>query len=100
MRIMFERTGGLMRQKINLSIDLNDLPSDQGESIRKLLVDTNFFTLSDNPPTPNPDEFQYTITVKTELAEHIIHTSDTTASKELQPLLEELSRSARLHRLL
>jgi len=99
MQITFERSGGVMGLKSNLTINLNDLPPDQAETIRGLLDEANFFTLSENPPTrPNPDGFQYTITVETKTIKHTIHTSDTTAPKELQPLLQELSRRLRLQR--
>jgi hypothetical protein len=96
---MFERTGGIMGRKISLTIDLNDLPSDQAETIRRLLDLANFFTLVESPPDrPTPDGFNYTITVETELVKHTVYTTDTTAPKELRPLLEELSQRTRLQR--
>ena len=99
MRIIFERSGGIMGLKSNLTIDLDELPVDQAETLRRLLDEANFFTLPENPPTrPNPDGFQYTLTVETETAKHTIRTNDTTAPDELRPLLQELSQRARLQR--
>jgi len=99
MKITFERFGGLMGLKSGLTIDLNDLPSDQAETLRGLVDKSNFFTLSENPPTrPVPDGFQYVITVETEIVKHTVHTSDTTAPEDLRPLLQELSQRARSKR--
>ena len=99
MRIIFERTGGFMGLKSSLTIDLDDLPLDQAATLRRLLDEAHFFTLTENPPTrPNPDGFQYTITVESETAKHTIHTNDTSAPEELRPLLQELSKRARSQR--
>lgn len=99
MRIIFERSGGIMGLKSGLTIDLDDLPNDQAETLRRLLDEANFFALAENPPTrPVPDAFQYTLTVETGTARHTVHTSDTTAPQELRPLLRELSQLARLKR--
>jgi hypothetical protein len=99
MRIIFERSGGIMGLKSSLTIKLDDLPLDQAETLRRLLDEANFFKLSENPPTrPNPDGFQYTVTVETDTAKHTVHTSDTSAPDELRPLLQELSRRARVQR--
>lgn len=99
MRIIFERSGGIMGLKSSLTIDLDDLPLDQAGTLRRLLDEANFFTLSENPPTrPNPDGFQYTLTVETDTAKHTVRISDTSAPDELRPLLQELSQRARSQR--
>ena len=99
MRIIFNRSGGIMGLKTSLTVNLNDLPSDQAETLRKLVEEANFFTLPENPPNrPHPDGFQYTITVETKTVKHTVHTSDTAAPQELQPLLQELSQRARSQR--
>ncbi len=98
-RIIFERSGGIMGLKSSLTIDLDDLPLDQAETLRGFLDEANFFTLAENPPIhPGPDAFQYTLTVETNTIRHTVHTSDTTAPEELRPLLQELSQRARLQR--
>jgi tRNA/tmRNA/rRNA uracil-C5-methylase (TrmA/RlmC/RlmD family) len=99
MRIIFDRSGGFMGLKSSLTVDLDDLPPDQAETLRRLLDESHFFTLIvDSPTRPIADGFQYTITVESGTATHIIHTSDTTAPDELRPLLEELSQRARSQR--
>ena len=96
MRILFERTGGFMGRSISLTIELDDLPLDQAATLRRLVDEAHFVTLTETPPTrPAPDSFQYTITVETEKAKHTIHTSDTSAPEELRSLLQELSQRAR-----
>ena len=99
MRITFDRSGGIMGLKSSLTIDVDELPPNQAETLSRLLDEAHFFTLTENPPTrPNPDGFQYTITVETETSKRTIHTSDTSAPEELRPLLQELSQRARLQR--
>ena len=88
-----------MGLKSSLAVDLADQPLDQAETLRRLLDEAHFFTLTENPASqPTPDGFQYTITVETETNKHTIHTSDTSAPEELRPLLQELSQMARLQR--
>ena len=96
MRIIFNRSGGIMGFNSSLTLNLDELPIDQAETLRLLLDKANFFTLTENPPThPTPDSFHYTITVETDTITHTLHTSDTTAPDELHPLLQELSKRAR-----
>jgi len=88
-----------MGLKSSLTVDLDELPLDQAETLRRLVDEAHFFTLTENPPNPpTPDGFQYTITVEAETATHTIHTSDTSAPEELRPLLQELSQMARSQR--
>jgi hypothetical protein len=99
MRINFERSGGFMGLKFSLTIELDELPQDQAQTLRRLLDEANFFTLPENPLTsPAPDGFQYVIIVETDKITHTVHTSDTTAPDELRPLLQELSQRARSQR--
>jgi hypothetical protein len=99
MRIIFTRSGGLMGLKSNLTLDLDEMPLDQAKTLRRLLDEAHFFTLTENPPTqPVPDGFQYTITVESDTGTRTIRTSDTTAPEELRPLLQELSQRARSQR--
>ena len=99
MQIIFERTGGFMGSKTSLTIDLDELSSDQAQTLRRLLDEANFFTLTENPPTHSvPDGFQYTIIVEDETGRHSVTTTDTTTPEELRPLLQELSQRARSQR--
>jgi hypothetical protein len=94
--ILFERTGGFMGRKVSLTLDLDSLPSDQAETLRGLLDNADFFSLTEDPAHPPvPDAFVYTLTVTTTLVTHTIRTSDTAMSESLRPLVEELARRAR-----
>lgn len=100
MRITFERTGGFMGRKVSLTLELDELPSDQAETLRRHLDEANFFTIEETPPTPSSvrDEFFYLITVETKNVKHTVHTTDASIPASLHPLIDELSQLARRQR--
>jgi hypothetical protein len=103
MRITFERTGGFMGRKVSLTLELDELPSDQAETLHRYLDEANFFTIEGTPSSPGPtrfarDEFHYLITVETRDTKHTVRTTDATMPASLRPLIEELSRLTRLQR--
>lgn len=96
MQIIFERSGGFMGRNVELNLDLADLPPDQAETLKRLVEESDFFSLTDSQPTvPVPDGFTYTITVVTTTVRHTISTADTSIPESLSPLLDELSMRAR-----
>ena len=99
MQIVFERTGGFMGRKVSLSLNLDELPADQSETLRRLVDESDFFDLKVLQKKTSPlDEFHYTITVTTKTIQHTIRTSDSTMPESLSPLLKELlalSKSSR-----
>ena len=98
-KIFFERTGGFMGRKVSASFDLDDLPDDLAELLDELLDDADFFDLPADLTQPTvPDAFTYNITVSSDEKQHSVRVSDTTAPDELRPLLEELSKQARMQR--
>jgi len=98
-KIYFERTGGFMGRKVSATIDLDDLPDDQAEALGELLGKADFFELPPDLTRPAmPDAFTYNITVSSEERQHSVRVSDATAPDDLRPLLEELSRQARMQR--
>ena len=100
MRITFERTGGFMGRKVSLILELDELPSDQAETLRRHLDEANFFTIEETPPALSPirDKFHYLITVETRDAKHTVCTTDATMPASLHPLIDELSQLARRQR--
>lgn len=95
-KIEFTRTGGFMGRKVNLTIDLDELPPDQAQTINLLIDQADFFNIPENPPRPSvPDSFIYTITVTSDTLQHTVQTSDMTATEKLRPLLTALSARAR-----
>ena len=98
-KIYYERTGGFMGRKVSVTIDLDDLPEDQAELLDDLLDEADFFELPADLTKPSmPDSFTYNITISSEKGQHSVRVSDTTAPDDLRPLLEELSRQARMQR--
>ena len=98
-KIFFERTGGFMGRKVSLTIDLDDLPAEQVDLLDELLDEADFFELpSDLTKSAMPDAFTYNITVSSETRQHSVHVGDATIPDDLRPLLEELSRQARMQR--
>jgi hypothetical protein len=96
-RIKFERTGGFAGIRLATDFDLDDLPDEQANQLRKLLDDMDFDELPEKLMKGNqmPDEFTYSITVETENRQHTVITSDTSAPEKMQPLLELLQRITR-----
>jgi len=98
-KIHFERTGGFMGRKVSVNLDMDDLPDDQAELLDKLLDEADFFGLPADLTQPAmPDSFTYNITVSSDERQHSVRVSDETAPDDLRPLLEELSRQARMQR--
>jgi hypothetical protein len=96
MKIIFERSGGFMGRNVKLELDLADLPPDQAEILKRLVEESDFFSLTESlPKAPAPDGFTYTITVITTKIRHTVNTADTSAPEVLRPLLDELSTRAR-----
>jgi hypothetical protein len=98
-KILFERTGGFMGRKVSVTIDLDDLPEEQAEALDEMLDKADFFELPTDLTKPAlPDAFTYNITVFSDDEQHSVRVSDATAPDDLRPLLEELSKQARLQR--
>ena len=98
-KILYDRTGGFMGRKISMTIDLENLPDEQAEMLAGLLDDADFFKLpADLTKAAMPDSFTYQITVSSEKGEHSVRVGDATAPDDLRPLLDELSRQARMQR--
>ena len=98
-KISFERTGGFMGRKVSVTLDLDDLPDEQADLLDDLLDEADFFELpSDLTKPAMPDAFTYNITVSSDDKEHSVRCSDTTMPDDLRPLLEELSKQARIKR--
>jgi len=98
-KIYFERTGGFMGRKVSVTIDMDDLPDEQAEMLEELVNDADFFELPADLTKPAvPDAFTYNITISSDKRQHSVRVSDATAPDNLRPLLEELSRQARMQR--
>jgi emfourin len=98
-RILFERSGGFMGRTTNLVLNLEDLPEQEARELRRLVEQADFFHLDEDlAPSPARDDYSYRITVETDEGERTIRVRDASAPEGLRPLLQELSRRARLQR--
>jgi hypothetical protein len=99
MRILFEKSGGLMGRTTSLTLDLNELPPDQAATLNRLIDEADFLHLEENLVTRAiPDEFNYTITVVTDKVQHTVRASDSSTPESLRPLIQELTTRARTQR--
>lgn len=100
MRIDFLRSGGFAGLKLRLSLDVNTLPEDQAQVIRRLMDEANFLTIDEMlPGAPNVrDEYQYQITVITENVQHTVQAAESSMPEPLRPFVDELTRLAREQR--
>jgi hypothetical protein len=88
-----------MGRKVSASIDLDDLPNEQAKLLDELLDEADFFELPADLTKPTmPDAFTYNITVSTNKGKHTVRCGDSTAPDDLRPLLDELSKQARMQR--
>jgi hypothetical protein len=95
-KIIFKRTGGIAGREMESNIDLNEMPDHESQELMRLISETNFFNIPQNLiSTGTPDEYEYTVTVEAGNSHHTIHTSDSSASDSLRPLLDKLSLLAR-----
>ena len=100
MRIRFERKGGFAGIPLVSTIDLEELPTPEGEALRGLIDGADFFSLPAEIRAlkPVPDTFQYKITVETPDQQRVISVDETAASPPLRALLQALSSIAQRHR--
>jgi len=96
-RIKFERTGGFAGIRFAADFELDDLPKEQAHQILELLDDMDFDELPEHIQGNQQvaDGFQYSITVITEKREQTVTTSDTSAPKKMEALLEILTKIAK-----
>ena len=98
-KIFFERSGGFMGRTVNFEVDLDDLPKDMANTWYDLLDEADFFDLPENLTGKNiPDGFTYHIKVEGKKGEHSVRCGDTSVPDDLRPLLDELSKQARMQR--
>jgi hypothetical protein len=100
MNIIYERSGGFTGMTTSFTFNLEDMPDEDAEKLRKLIIQVDFPTLPDYFETSKniPDQFAYTITVESQEWTHTIRTSDTSAPQEIQPLIETLNSLSRNQR--
>lgn len=97
MRISFERTGGFAGISRTTTVDTATLPPEEANQLRQLVEAADFFHLpaTITPPTPQPDRFQYQLTVEENGQQHTVRVSEQAAPDALRRLLEWLMDAGR-----
>ena len=100
MHIEFERSGGFMGMTTSCSFDLSELQATDAEQLKSMIEQVKFPELPENIPGSNqmPDQFTYTIFIRSEEWSHKIVTGDASAPPEMQPLIETLNTISRSHK--
>lgn len=90
-KIIFQRSGGLLGQTIDTTLDLDSLPSGESQHLLHLIQKADFFHIPENLVAPSTaDEFLYTITVQAGATQHRVRVNDTSMPETLRPLISEL----------
>lgn len=96
MYISFERSGGFTGIPIVVTIDSSTLSPDQVVKLRQLVQAANFFNLPEMiPAAPQPDRFQYTITIRQNTQNHTVIMAEQAVPDPCRPLLNWLMEAAR-----
>lgn len=100
MNIRFERSGGFTAIPVRLVVDTSQLDPAAGQTLVKLVEQSQFHSLPEKIPTPTggADQFHYRLTVEDGGRSHTVETGDAGAPGSLQPLLQQLTLMARSSR--
>ena len=94
------RSGGFTGMTSSYSFNLEDLPDEEANRLRKIIDQVDFLALPEKFERAGniPDQFTYTITIESQEWSHTVVTGDSSAPLEIQPLLESLNTVSRSHR--
>lgn len=96
MRVTFERSGGFAGLIVTTSLDTATLPASEADQLQQLVQSANFFGLpAEIPATPQPDRFQYEITIADGKQQHTVRVGETSVPQSLRPLLNWCMEKAR-----
>lgn len=100
LHVEYERTGGFAGLKFSTRFELDDLPEAQGEQLRELLDEIDFFDLPAQilPVRPGVDQFTHKIEVEGKKGKHTVLTTDSAAPEKLRELIDFLNVVARTRR--
>jgi hypothetical protein len=91
MHITVERTGGFTGIPQTKIVDSASLSQQEAASLHQMMDAAGFFELpSTISSTPQPDRFQYRITVEQEGKQHSVEVGETAVPAKLKPLLNWL----------
>jgi hypothetical protein len=91
MQITVERTGGFTGVAVTKIIDSQILSQQEAAQLHKMMTEADFFNLpSTISSSPQPDRFQYRITVEQESKQHSVTVDEAVMPANLKPLLNWL----------
>ena len=89
--IIFQRSGGELGQEIDLFLVFESLPTAEAQLLFKLIDESGFFNTPVHIGThPDPDEFQYVISLEIGSTQHTVRTTESTMPESLRPLVDKL----------
>ncbi len=95
MQITFERTGGFAGMVLSVVIDTSTLEPALAQQIRLLVEAADFFQLPSVSPSPQPDRFQYQLSIVEQNRQHTVLVGESAVPGTLRPLLDWLLQMAR-----
>jgi len=91
MQITVERTGGFTGIPLTKTVDSANLSHEEATLLHQMTTAANFFELpSTITSTPQPDRFQYQITIELDGKKHSVTVGETAVSANLKALLNWL----------
>jgi hypothetical protein len=97
MKITFQRSGGFAGVRVSKTLDTADLTPTDASKLQQLITAADFFRLPETitASKPQPDRFQYRVTVADNEQEHTVMMSEEVLPQSLRPLVEWLMQTAR-----
>ena len=97
MKIDFVRTGGFAGLRLALSVDTDNLESEQASELETLVYDADFFDLPSRraDPTGAADRFQFRLRISSSIrGHHQVTLPEAAVPERLLPLLNRLTALA------
>ncbi len=97
MRMTIERTGGFAGMRLTKVVDTATLPAEEKNQLRRLVDAADFLRLPTTlmSTSPQPDRFQYRLTLEEDAQQHTVVVSEQAVPGTLRPLIEWLMQMAR-----
>jgi hypothetical protein len=96
MHISLERSGGFAGIPLSVTVDTDTLTPEDAVQLQQLVEAAHFFELPKVfPATPQPDRFQYQISVEESGRSRSVSVGETAVPPSLRPLINWLMEAAR-----
>ncbi|HEY6873219.1 MAG TPA: protealysin inhibitor emfourin [Geobacteraceae bacterium] len=97
MKITFEQSGGFAGLRFSTAIDTDVLTPEKAQDLIRLVEAADFFNLPARIVSirPQPDRFQYKLTVREKGRQHTVAVSEEAMPVSLGPLVKWLAEAAR-----